>query len=185
MRMQHVRRLRIFPAWQAISQTAIFRQQRSNARSVAASSNASALLKAGILKNRYDICGICDLRGQEHPANSLARPGPGRVVLPSLHSRIVQLVERQTLNLHVGGSSPSPGATALSSRGLGRRPLTAVTRVRIPLGLRVESPGCFHPGDFFAEAASDMRLSAPRRENSANLTHCGASSSGKPRSQRA
>src|SRR5581483_7434511 len=27
------------------------------------------------------------------------------------------------------------GATALSSRGLGRRPLTAVTRVRIPLGL--------------------------------------------------
>ncbi len=28
-----------------------------------------------------------------------------------------------------------PGATALSSRGLGRRPLTAVTRVRLPLGL--------------------------------------------------
>src|SRR5690242_11729280 len=37
------------------------------------------------------------------------------------------------------GSSPSPGATALSSRGLGRRPLTAVTRVRIPLGLNVQS----------------------------------------------
>ena len=27
------------------------------------------------------------------------------------------------------------GSVALSSRGLGRRPLTAVTRVRIPLGL--------------------------------------------------
>ena len=27
------------------------------------------------------------------------------------------------------------GSMALSSRGLGRRPLTAVTRVRIPLGL--------------------------------------------------
>jgi hypothetical protein len=34
-------------------------------------------------------------------------------------------------------SSLCPGATALSSRGLGRRPLTAVTRVRIPLGLNV------------------------------------------------
>ena len=33
------------------------------------------------------------------------------------------------------------GSTALSSRGLGRRPLTAVTRVRIPLGLH-ENP-CF------------------------------------------
>ncbi len=35
------------------------------------------------------------------------------------------------------GSSPAPGVffLALSSRGLGRRPLTAVTRVRIPLGL--------------------------------------------------
>src|ERR1700681_167955 len=32
-------------------------------------------------------------------------------------------------------SNLCPGATALSSRGLGRRPLTAVTRVRIPLGL--------------------------------------------------
>ena len=33
---------------------------------------------------------------------------------------------------------------ALSSRGLGRRPLTAVTRVRIPLGLPItlESDGC-------------------------------------------
>ena len=34
------------------------------------------------------------------------------------------------------GSNPCPGAIAArSSRGLGRRPLTAVTRVRIPLGL--------------------------------------------------
>ena len=32
-------------------------------------------------------------------------------------------------------SNLCPGARALSSRGLGRRPLTAVTRVRIPLGL--------------------------------------------------
>ena len=32
-------------------------------------------------------------------------------------------------------SNLCPGATALSSSGLGRRPLTAVTRVRLPLGL--------------------------------------------------
>ena len=75
-----------------------------------------------------------NVRRKEPPPQVLARPALGRVVLRSLHSRIVQLVERQTLNLHVGGSSPSPGATALSSRGLGRCPLTAVTRVRIPLG---------------------------------------------------
>lgn len=32
------------------------------------------------------------------------------------------------------GSSPSPAAMALSSNGSGRRPLTAVIGVRIPLG---------------------------------------------------
>jgi predicted nucleic acid-binding protein len=45
------------------------------------------------------------------------------------------MARRHALNVDIRGSSPCPGATALSSRGLGRRPLTAVTRVRIPLGL--------------------------------------------------
>ena len=65
----------------------------------------------------------------------IARAATNGVESASSHSRIVQLEERRTLNADVGGSSPSPGATALSSRGLGRRPLTAVTRVRLPLGL--------------------------------------------------
>ena len=54
-------------------------------------------------------------------------------------SRVAQLAERLTLNQEVLRSIRSSGATALSSRGLGRRPLTAVTRVRIPLGLPLKT----------------------------------------------
>ena len=46
-----------------------------------------------------------------------------------------ETVSRLTLTQVFGVRIPVPERPALSSRGLGRRPLTAVTRVRIPLGL--------------------------------------------------
>ena len=46
-----------------------------------------------------------------------------------------QAVRQGPLKPPFGGSNPSPGAWPYRLAGLGRRPLTAVTRVRIPLGL--------------------------------------------------
>ncbi len=57
------------------------------------------------------------------------------------------------------GSNPRPPATMVpSSRGLGRRPLTAATRVRIPLGLPIISVSC----DKLVKA---LFVIAGRREN--------------------
>src|SRR6202035_2507839 len=44
-----------------------------------------------------------------------------------------------TLTQVIGVRISAREQSALSSRGLGRRPLTAVTRVRIPLGLPVKT----------------------------------------------
>src|SRR3954471_7759669 len=56
-------------------------------------------------------------------------------------------------------SSASPALPAHSSRGPGRRPLTAVTRVRIPYALPNGEP-----------TGPSVRLSAQRRRKSSGLT---------------
>jgi hypothetical protein len=61
-------------------------------------------------------------------------------------------------------SNLCPGATALSSRGLGRRPLTAVTRVRIPLGLPKEP--CIHGGFSGTESPKRNRYATMSLETS-------------------
>ena len=49
------------------------------------------------------------------------------------------MVGRQALDLLTGVRILSPQPLVPSSRGLGRGPLKAVTRVRIPLGLPIKS----------------------------------------------
>src|SRR5438552_4620823 len=68
----------------------------------------------------------------------------------------------------IGGSSPPPRALAPSSSGLGRRPLKAVTAVRIRSGLletQVERPGSHRVGNGRPgrlNQRSESRRRAPR-----------------------
>jgi hypothetical protein len=97
---------------------------------------------AGFRAGVSRVFGVC--------RQTLTRFGPLRTLPPSCGA-IAQLGERLHGMQEVGGSIP-PSSTTLphcdfpspSSRGLGHRPFTAVTGVRIPLGTpvkRVEVPG--------------------------------------------
>jgi hypothetical protein len=59
---------------------------------------------------------------------------------------VAQLVEHRSPKPGVAGSSPAGPVVALSSRGLGRGPLKAQTRVRIPLALWGKGPIVYRLG---------------------------------------
>jgi hypothetical protein len=121
------------------------------------------LLRAGILKNRCDWCGLTSWRGRpisiqidhingvrdDHRVENLrmlcrnchsetdtfAAKNINRMVFPvRLTVGLQVLILPMVVRVH-----HRELITALSSSGLGRRPLTAVTRVRLPLGLPLKT----------------------------------------------
>ncbi len=83
---------------------------------------------------------------------------------PFYQGAIAQLGERNTGSVEVGGSIP-PGSTnnrnvlfpSPSSRGLGHRPFTAVTGVRLPLGTPDKSMAYGFESRFFMFSGNSCR----------------------------
>ena len=103
---------------------------------------------------------------------SVARTSLSRVVLRGAVSPGSSNGRTHASGACYRSSNLCPGAMALSSRGLGRRPLTAVTRVRLPLGLRQNSlfDGLFsHSMRRFAHKLAHAPCTAARFSASAKI----------------